>query len=124
MARLPYDSNPALFGADPKEGIVAVETAGDDRVVLYVRTDRGILREEDGLAPFLLLESEDLLSGWSGSARFEPLEGPWDYRALARFPGWKALQAALRHLASATGRTAVARGGEDVDHCRICGLPY
>ena len=105
MARLPYDSNPALFGADPKEGIVAVEPCGDDRVVLYVRTERGILREEDGLAPFLLLESADLLAGWSGPVRLEPLEGPWDYRVLARFPGWKALRAALRHLAAATGRT-------------------
>jgi DNA polymerase elongation subunit (family B) len=105
MERLPYTENAVLFGADPKEGIVAVEMAGDRQVDLYVRTGAGVTREEDAFEPFLLLSGPELLAGWEGEARCEPLEGAWDYRCAAFFRGWKALQEALRHLRATTGKT-------------------
>ncbi len=105
MNAIRYHENPALFGADPKEGIVSVEVVGDDRVRLYLRTPEGVGTEEDRFAPFLLLEGEDLLAGWSGPVRTEPLAGPWEYRTLALFPGWAALEGALRHLRKKTGKT-------------------
>ncbi|MEW6489867.1 MAG: hypothetical protein AB1578_18405, partial [Thermodesulfobacteriota bacterium] len=78
MDRLPYD-NAALFGADPKEAVVAVEVVADDRVRLFVRGPRGVATEDDGFTPFLFLESPALLEGWGGPARFVPLAGAWDY---------------------------------------------
>jgi DNA polymerase elongation subunit (family B) len=106
MAELPYLENPALFGADPKEGIVSLEVVADDRVRLYIREAGSLSVEEDVFTPFLLLEDPSLLSDWDGQARCEPLAGPRDYKALALFPGWKALQHALRHLRNVTGKTA------------------
>ncbi|MBE0617280.1 MAG: DNA polymerase II, partial [Proteobacteria bacterium] len=104
MRDLPYD-NAALFGADPKEGIVAVEVLADDRVRLFLRTPGSLASEDDRFSPFLFLESPDLLAGWPGPACVEDLGGTRDYRAVAFFPGWKALQGALRHLRETTGRT-------------------
>ncbi|GAB4257469.1 MAG: DNA polymerase domain-containing protein [Deferrisomatales bacterium] len=101
---LPYRDNPALFGADPKQGIVAVEVVGDDRVQLYVRAGREVAVEEDRFEPFLFLEDRTLLGDRGGPARLEPLEGPWDYRWVAFFPGWRALRGALRHLGRVTGQ--------------------
>ena len=108
MERLPYAENPALFGADPKERIVAVEVAGDARMRLYLRTGPEVVSEEDAFEPFLLMEGPELLAGWGDQARCEPLEGSSLYRCVAFFPGWKALQDALRHLRSVTGKTAGA----------------
>lgn len=102
MDRLPYD-NAALFGADPKQALVAVEVVADDRVRLFVRRPRGVATEDDAFSPFLFLESSALLERWGGPTRIEPLAGEWDYRAAAFFPGWKALQGALRHLKDRTG---------------------
>ncbi len=100
---IPYAENPALFGADPKPGIVSVEFLGGDRVVLYVRTPQGVVPEHDRFEPFLFLEDPGLLPG--DALRFEPLEGPWDYRWIARFPDWAALERALRRLHKATGKS-------------------
>jgi DNA polymerase elongation subunit (family B) len=103
-------ANPALFGADPLEGLVAVEAVADDRVRLYVRTAGGLRTEDDALRPFLWLEGPDLLAGWDGGARIEPLEGTWDLKAVAFFPGWRSLEAALRHLKKVTGKAPGAQG--------------
>jgi len=105
MESLPYAQNAALFGADPREGIVAVEVVGDDRVRLYLRAGGELVREEDAFEPFLLLAGPELLAGWAGEARCETLEGGWDFRCAAFFRGWRSLQDALRHLRAATGKT-------------------
>ena len=110
MDRIPARANPTLFGTDPKEGIVAVELRGDERVQLYVRTPTGIVREDDRFEPFLLLEAPELLATWQGNARSEPLEGSWDYGTIALFSGWKALQDAVKHLGRTTGKTSGAAG--------------
>jgi DNA polymerase, archaea type len=102
--RLPYE-NPALFGADPKEAIVAVEVVADDRVRVYFRHGARVTTEDDRFSPFLFLETPELLDGWADHAQIEELSGPWEYRAAAFFPGWKTLQGALRHLRDTTGRT-------------------
>lgn len=104
MNRLPY-ANPALFGADPKEAIVAVEVVADDRVRLFVRDGPRVVTEDDRFSPFLFLETPEVMGAWADTARIEELSGPWEYRAAAFFPGWKALQGALRHLRDTTGRT-------------------
>ncbi|MDW7709613.1 MAG: DNA polymerase domain-containing protein [Deferrisomatales bacterium] len=104
MDRLPYE-NPALFGSDSKEAIVAVEVVADDRVRVFVREESRVATEDDRFTPFLLLESPDLLGGGAAAARVLELAGPWEYRFAAFFPGWKALQGALRHLRETTGRT-------------------
>ncbi|MHB8767111.1 MAG: DNA polymerase domain-containing protein [Deferrisomatales bacterium] len=108
MATLPYAENPALFGADPQAGIVAVEPVADDRVRLFLRTGPGpggVATEDHAFEPFLFLEGAATLAGWGGEARVEPLEGEREYRAVAFFPGWKALRGALKHLQAATGKT-------------------
>ena len=97
MESLPYAENPVLFGADPKEGIVAVETVGEGTVRLYLRTPRGVIGEDDDFEPFLFLEKPELLRGWGGRVRCEPLGGSLDYRTAAFFPGWGLLQLCWFH---------------------------
>lgn len=106
----PCVSNPALFGCDPLEGIVAAEVVGDDLVRLYVRRGDQVVAVEDGFRPFLWLEDARLLDGWGGEAALDPLAGTWDYRIVAFFAGWRALEGALRHLRRVTGATPGAPG--------------
>jgi len=111
MKLFKYSDNPVLFGADSKEGIVAVEASGS-RAMVYVRTpDRGVLLESDYFSPFLFLESENLLSGWSGGARFESLDGRGEYKCVAIFAEWKELLAALKFLKEKTGCTPGVQDG-------------
>jgi hypothetical protein len=88
---------------------VAVERIGDERIRLFVRTPEGIVREEDRLEPYVFLEDPSILAGWRGNARCETLEGPWEYRTIAFFAGWTALQDALKHFAKATGKSPGAQ---------------
>ncbi|WP_245693506.1 DNA polymerase domain-containing protein [Deferrisoma camini] len=101
----PFPSNPALYGADPTPGIVAVEFDGGDRVRVFRRTPEEVIAETDRWRPFLFLESADLLPAPSDDVEILPLEGPWEYRTLALFPGWEVLEKAVRRLHRATGKS-------------------
>lgn len=91
MSRKPFDD--VLFGADPAEKIVAVET-GDRDATLFVREGDVIETRTAPFVPWLLMDKERHFAG----ADTTELEGN-GYRFLARFPqGWRAFQDAKRTL--------------------------
>lgn len=110
MKLFQHTDNPALFGVDPKEAIVAAEVSGS-KARLYIRTPKGVNVEVDNFRPFLLLESENLLSGWGGDANFEKLEGQGAYKCLSFFSDWKALIDALKFLREKTGYSSGVQDG-------------
>lgn len=97
--------NPALWGADPTPGIVAVEFDGGSRVTVFRRNGGEIIRETDTWPPFLYLESPELLGAGDGPVEIAHLDGPWDYRALALFPSWDDLSRAVTRLQKITGKS-------------------
>ena len=71
-----------IFGADPTEGIVAVE-ADADEVTVYRRTPDGVAAEREELRPWLVsVEQADL-----PDAEWTALAGE-GYASLAEFPRW------------------------------------
>jgi len=75
----------------------------DDRVEIYLRGPEGVSTEADRFEPFVLLEEQHS----SRLVRQRALRGSGgflDYRTVAFFRGWKALQNALKHLSDVTGR--------------------
>jgi DNA polymerase elongation subunit (family B) len=83
-----------LFGADPAQRVVAVETS-DQEVTLFVRGDDDVVRREKRpFTPWLLVDRERHFAG----AETTRLEGS-GYHFLIRFPeGWKAFLDARRAL--------------------------
>ena len=82
-----------LFGADPTEKIVAVET-GDREATLFLREDEGTATRSIPFIPWLVTDKERHFAGAETTA----LEGD-GYNWLVRFPhGWRAYQDAKRTL--------------------------
>jgi DNA polymerase elongation subunit (family B) len=100
------EENPVLFGADPTEGIVAVEPVGDGAMRLFLRRPEGVVTQDEPFTPFLLLEDARLLEGFKGAVRTEALSGDNPYRCLALFEAWGQCLKARDHLQRATGEPA------------------
>ena len=99
-------SDQILFGADPTEGIVAVEPSGQNRMRLFLRRD-GALREElEPFTSFILMEEEGLLDGFQPPHHVEPLSGGGAFRFLALFDGWGDCEKARDHLRRVSGEGA------------------
>ncbi len=82
-----------LFGADPTEKIVAVET-GDREATLFLREGEGTATRSVPFIPWLVTDKERHFAGAETTA----LEGD-GYNWLVRFPqGWRAYQDAKRTL--------------------------
>lgn len=83
-----------LFGADPTQRVVAVETADRD-VTLFVRGDDDVVRrEKKPFVPWLIVDRERHFAG----AETTRLDGD-GFNCLIRFPeGWKAYLDARRSL--------------------------
>lgn len=97
-----------LFGADPAEGLVAVEhveNEGGDSVALFTRKD-GIHRAEAPFRPFLFLRDPDLLKGLPGGGEVSELKGGLPFRWRVDFKTWKACLKAKTWLGKTTGKTA------------------
>lgn len=93
----------ALSGADPEEGIVAVEGEGDGAVRLWVRTREGLRERVEPLVSFLPVEGAGLLEGFPLPHACEPLRGGGALKALARFPSFGTFQKAKDFLQKRTG---------------------
>ncbi len=106
MKAISFEENEILFGADPTEGIVAVEPVGENRMRLFLRGQGHLEYKDDSFIPFLLLEDEKLLNGFKRPYRFEPLASTNDYRVLALFERWGDCLKARAYLQKATGIAA------------------
>ncbi len=88
MKPLSFEHNEILFGADPTEGIVAVEPVGGDAMRLFLWRDGRLQFHDEAFSPFLLLEDEKLLQDFKKPFRVEPLSSTNEYKALAIFERW------------------------------------
>ena len=87
------ESETILFGADPTEGIVAVEV-GESEATLYIRRGEEVVRETEPFAPWMLLaRKEDVPTG----ASVTELDGD-GYRLLISLPNRSSFNSARNSL--------------------------
>lgn len=101
-----FEANPALFGADPETGLVAVESARDGALILYRRAaDPGgpPERRTEPPKPFLLLKSRTLLDESGLPCEITPLAGDLAFRFRAAFPDAATLAKARDYLKGLSG---------------------
>ena len=73
MRDLAFEENKVLFGADPTEGIVAVEPIGGNSMRIFLRSGSELEIRDEVFTPFILLEEEKLLQDFSKTSRYESL---------------------------------------------------
>jgi DNA polymerase I len=93
-----FEDNEVLFGADPEEGIVAVEPIGDNVMRLFTRKGLHIEMNDQIFTPFLIIQDEALMKGFKRPYRLERLSGANDYRFLILLEGWEDCQRAKAHM--------------------------
>ncbi|UCE82193.1 MAG: DNA polymerase II [Deltaproteobacteria bacterium] len=106
MKPLPFEKNQVLFGADPTEGVVAVEPVGEDKMRLFLRRGDRLETRDEPFTPFLLLENEKLLQGFKQPFRSEKFSSTNDYKVLALFDRWGDCAKARTYLHKKTGQPA------------------
>lgn len=106
MKTLDLRRNVVLFGADPTEGILAVEPVGDDVMRIFLRVEGRLGTRDEPFTPFLLLEDEALLQGFRLPFKKETLALSNPYRVLVLFDGWGRCLKARDHLQKSTGEAA------------------
>jgi DNA polymerase elongation subunit (family B) len=92
------------FGADPTEGIVAVEPVGEDAMRLFVRQGEQVVTENEAFNPFILVEDEGLMGGFSRPYEVEALADANEYGCLVLFECWGDCQKAKKYLQKKTGQ--------------------
>ena len=60
-----------LFGHDVTAGAIAYEIDGAAEVKIFFRDSDALRAETANLRPFMLLQSDEPLSGWKGEAQIE-----------------------------------------------------
>ena len=105
---LPFHQNEILFGHDSTPALIAFEVEGLDRIKIFSRETDRTLSESAAFRPFLLLEGEEWLKGWSGDAEVEPLAGSAPFNRVAFFPDLKRFEEARTHLQKKAGKTSSA----------------
>jgi DNA polymerase elongation subunit (family B) len=103
MKPLAFEENEVLFGADPTEGIVAVEPVGEEVMRLFIRQGDQLVAEDAPFRPFLLVEEEALMEGFKRPFQAEQLAGINDYRCLILFQDWGDCRKAKAYLQRRTG---------------------
>jgi DNA polymerase elongation subunit (family B) len=105
---LAIDSNPALFGADRKPGLVSLSADKDGRLLAYRRDPEGQLsRQEVHFRPFLWLSDPKLVQGREDLGyTLTELQGKNFYRYLVHTESWPELKALSDHIAKVSGHYA------------------
>lgn len=100
---LAIQPNEVLFGADTRQGIVAVEPLGDRMMEVIVRSAGGLERLRQPFRPFLWIADRDLLDGFKGDFEVESLAGSGELRYLVNVPGGRELELLREHLRKRSG---------------------
>ena len=106
MKPLALEQSEVLFGADPLQGIVAVEPSGDKTMRLFLRRGKKPVTQDEPFVSFILVEDEKLMKGFKLPCRTERLSTANEYKVLVLFDGWEACQKARDHLHKRTGESA------------------
>ena len=100
-----FQENEILFGHDVTPGAIAYEIDGAAGVKIFFRDSDTLRTETANLRPFMLLQSDEPLSGWKGEAQIEILAGGGAFNRLALFSDLKQLDDARFYLQKKTGKT-------------------
>jgi DNA polymerase I len=100
---LSLEKSTVLFGADPTEGIMAVEPLGDTTMRLFLRRQDQLEITDEAFTPFILMEEDGLLKGFGRPYRTERLSGTNPYSVLVFFESWGDCQKARTTLQKRTG---------------------
>jgi DNA polymerase elongation subunit (family B) len=106
MKPLTLEESEVLFGADPLQGIVAVEPLGDRTMRLFIRDEKKLVFRDEPFEPFVLVEDEKLMEGFKSPYRAEGLSKSNAYSVLVFFEGWEACRKARDHLQKQTGESS------------------
>jgi len=98
------ESDPVLFGADTTQGVVAVELAGDDEIVIFTRRNGTIHREKRPFYPFMIVENPSLAKRIQGVSDVKELQGRGSLRFLIHLSGWSFFEKACKALPKLSGR--------------------
>lgn len=82
------DNCPALFGANPIDGLVAVEVNGQ-QAITWKRSEQGVERSQEDFSPFFWVSEASLVDGFVPAGEeppytVEPLSGQGIYRFLVK----------------------------------------
>lgn len=100
------EKNEILFGADPMEGILAVEPVSKNVMRLFMREAGRVVTRDEPFMPFILLEEEHLLKGFKEPFHVEELSSGNPLRFLVLFDDWSICERAKDHLRKATGESS------------------
>ncbi|MBW1799311.1 MAG: DNA polymerase II, partial [Deltaproteobacteria bacterium] len=100
-----FQQNAVLFGADPTEGIVAVEPLDDKNMRLFIRKDDRLEPRDEPFTPFILLEDIDLIKDFKKPFLTEPLTSSNPFRFIASFESWGDCRKARTFLQKKTRET-------------------
>jgi len=106
-------NNEIIFGHDPEENIVAVETtcgAHDCRATLYLREGSKVKARAEVFAPFMVVENEGLLQGFDGQFSIHKLSGKSPLKTLVSFQSWPEWERAKKWLATRSAGLAHKTG--------------
>jgi len=103
MKPLALEESEVLFGADPTEGIVAVEPVGEEVMRLFLREGERLDMKDEPFTPFMLLEDKALMENFKRSYHVEQLATTNEYRCLVLFERWGDCQKAKTYLQKKTG---------------------
>jgi DNA polymerase, archaea type len=106
MKALELEQSEVLFGADPEEGIVAVEHVGDNAMRLFIRAGGELRTKDEAFTPFMLVDDEELIKGFKKPCHVEKLSSGNDYKILILFKTWDDCQKARTFLQNKTGEGA------------------
>jgi DNA polymerase I len=109
MKPLAFEENEVLFGADPTEGIVAVEPVGKAGMRLFIRRDGEIEVLDEPFRPFVLMEDAGLLKDLKEEHEVEQLDHGNPFKLLVTFENWGACKRAVEHLSKQTGESPSSR---------------
>jgi DNA polymerase elongation subunit (family B) len=98
-----FERDPVLCGADPQEGIVALEQDGPSKIRIFLRNESALEQRELAFQGFILLEDKDLLKGLARTFEVEPLEGKNEYRWIIKSGNWQDLTKTADHLKKVSG---------------------
>lgn len=106
MKPLELEQSEVLFGADPEEGIVAVEPVGESSMRLFIRKGVDFRTRDEVFTPFMLVEDGESLKGFKKPYQAEELLSGNEYKFLILFETWEDCQKARSFLQQETGVTA------------------
>jgi len=98
-------SNPILWGSLHLPGVLAVEFDGRAHIFRYRRVDGETVVDKVEFHPFMLVQSEGLLSGFSPPCKVTKLKGRGELRYLVEVADWPTLLSLKDHLVKTTNLT-------------------